>query len=184
MRCWCWQGDHYETGQYPRLMQMTSARVSAEVISRPPTISVSRPFQPRSPSIYDPPSTACLTRLQAPAMRGGQRIAELRGNCRSLSTHSCRCTGNSYTHFHTGTHIHTGNSRRSRHTGSRSRIRSGGAEVTISEAAAPEAAITESTTTKFATAAKFAATEFAGHAAATESAGHPAATESAEAAAA
>src|SRR6266481_9186431 len=76
MRCWCWQGDHYEAGQYPRLMQMTSARVSAEVISRPPTISVSRPFQPRSPSIYDTPSTACLTRLQAPAMRGGQRIAE------------------------------------------------------------------------------------------------------------
>jgi hypothetical protein len=56
-------------------------------------------------------------------------------------------------------------------------------EVAISEAAAPEVAIMESTTAKFAAAAKFTATEFASHPAATEST-EAATAESAEAAAA
>src|SRR6266851_9832280 len=58
------------SGQDPHLGELTSALSRAEVISRPPILNMSADrSRSRSTSIYDSPSTAHLTGLQAPAMR-------------------------------------------------------------------------------------------------------------------
>src|SRR3982074_895896 len=57
-------------GQDPHPGELTSALARAEVISRPPILNLSADrSRSRSTSIYDSPSTAHLTGLQAPAMR-------------------------------------------------------------------------------------------------------------------
>src|ERR1700682_5772469 len=64
-------------------------------------------------------STTHLTGVAGASHAWCARAAGPHGNCRCLSTHSCRRTGNSHIHTHMGnihTHIHTDNSWRSRHS--------------------------------------------------------------------
>src|SRR5712675_204410 len=70
MRCWCWQGHQCEAGQYLPLTQRTSARESAEVISRPPIIICQPTVSAAITVDLRLSSTAYLARQLAPAMRG------------------------------------------------------------------------------------------------------------------